>query len=261
MDASADSTNAAVTFDLWQTLVFEADGTATSMVRRDARSKQMVRRLSQLGAGLEISVVRDAFNALSSEITAGHDHGFDAPYEDWISILVDRLAPGLAEQIDSTEIAHIGKLVDQTFLDTPPKLLDGTRELLSELRNRGLKIGLISNTGLTSPQTYETWFARHEILEGFDFLAFSNGQSVAKPDAAIFEITLSNLGVNAKRSLHVGDNMHTDVAGAAAVGMSTVWVRGGTNSPVETTIKPNYTVDSAIELPAIVDDWLVSSGG
>jgi len=261
LGASDDSTNAAVTFDLWQTLVFEADGTATSTVRRDARSKQTVQRLSQLGVELELSVVRESFNSLSSEITAGHDDGFDAPYEEWIAILIERLAPELAGKIDSTEIAHIGKLVDQTFLDTPPQLLDGTKELLGELKNRGLKIGLISNTGLTSPQTYSEWFSEHGILDGFDFLAFSNGQSVAKPDAAIFEVTLTNLGIDASRSLHVGDNMHTDVAGAAAVGMSTVWVRGGTNSPVETTIKPNYTVDSAIELPAIVDDWLVSSGG
>ncbi len=250
--------NAAVTFDLWQTLVFEADGSATSMVRREARSELTVQRLSQLGVELDLSLAIETFNALSNEITAGHDHGHDAPYEDWIKILVDRLAPGLATRIGSTEIVHIGKLVDQTFLDTPPKLLDGTKELLGELRNRGLKIGLISNTGLTSPQTYSEWFGQHGILEGFDFLAFSNGQSVAKPDAEIFEITLANLGVNAKRSLHVGDNMHTDVAGAAAIGMSTVWVRGGTNSPVETTIKPNYTVDSAIELPAIVDEWLAS---
>ncbi|MDE0592158.1 MAG: HAD family hydrolase [Dehalococcoidia bacterium] len=258
MGTSDDSANAAVTFDLWQTLVFENDGTAISMVRREARSEQMVQRLSQFGVELELSVVRESFNSLSSEITAGHDDGYDAPYEDWIKILVERLAPELAEQIGSAEIAHIGKLVDQTFLDTPPKLLDGTKELLGELKKRGLKIGLISNTGLTSPQTYSKWFAQLGILDGFDFLAFSNGQSVAKPDAAIFEITLTNLGVDANRSLHVGDNMHTDVAGAAAVGMSTVWVCGGTNSPVVTNVEPNYSVDSAIELPAIVDEWLAS---
>ena len=260
MSALVDLTNAAVTFDLWQTLVFEADGTATSMVRRESRSEQMVQWLSHLGVELELAVIREVFNALSSEITAGHDDGYDAPYEDWIKILVDRLAPGLAEQIGSAEIQHIGKLVDQTFLDTPPKLLDGTKELLGELRNRGLKIGLISNTGLTSPQTYSEWFDQLGILKGFDFLAFSNGQSVAKPDAAIFEITLANLGIDPERSLHVGDNMHTDVAGAGAVGMSTVWVSGGTNSPVETNTEPNYSVDSVIELPAIVDEWLASLG-
>lgn len=228
------------------------------MVRREARSELTVQRLGQLGVELEFAEVREAFNALSNEITAGHDHGHDAPYEDWIKILVDRLAPGLAAQIGSGEVANIGKLVDQTFLDTLPKLLEGTKELLGELKNRGLKIGLISNTGLTSPQTYSEWFEQQGILEGFDFLAFSNGQSIAKPDAAIFEVTLAELGVDAKRSLHVGDNKHTDVAGAAAVGMSTVWVRGGTNSPVETTIEPNYSVDSAIELPAIIDEWLAS---
>jgi HAD superfamily hydrolase (TIGR01549 family) len=258
LSTSTSSKNAAVTFDLWQTLVFEADGTSTSMVRRESRSELMVQRLSQLGVELELSAAIETFNVLSNEITAGHDHGNDAPYEDWIKILVDKLAPGLAAQISSGEIVNIGKLVDQTFLDTPPKLLEGTKELLGELKNRGLKIGLISNTGLTSPQTYETWFAQRGILKGFDFLAFSNGQSVAKPEPAIFEVTLANLGVKAKRSIHVGDNMHTDVAGAAAVGMSTVWVRGGTNSPVETNIEPNYSVDSVIELPAIVDEWLAS---
>ena len=260
MGTLTNSTNAAVTFDLWQTLVFENDRTAISMVRREARSEKMVQQLSRFGVKIELSVVREGFNSLSSEITAGHDDGCDAPYEDWIKILVERLAPELAGQISSAEIAHIGKLVDQTFLDIPPKLLDGTKELLSELKKRGLKIGLISNTGLTSPQTYNKWFSQQGILDGFDFLAFSNEQSVAKPDAAIFEITLTNLGVDANRSLHVGDNMHTDVYGAAAVGMSTVWVSGGTNSPVETNTKPNYSVDSVIELPAIVEEWFASLG-
>ena len=247
-----------MTFDLWQTLIFEVDGSATSHLRREARTGLTASELGRLGVDVEIDVIRDAFKTLSEEITGGHDHGFDQPYEDWISILVERLAPGLSERVGSDAVTEIGRLVDHTFIDSPPVLLDGSTEMLRDLAGRGLRIGLISNTGLTSPQTYEVWFKQLGIFEYFDFLAFSNGQSVAKPDPAIFRTTVTELGVIESHALHVGDNLHTDVAGAAAVGMSTVWVRGGISSPVETTVKPNYAVDSIREMPSVVDNWLTT---
>ena len=63
------------------------------------------------------------------------------------------------------------------------------------------------------------------------------------------------------RALHIGDNMHTDVAGAAAVGMSTGWVRGGIDSPVNTSYDPDYTIDSMVELLPAVDRWLATLDG
>ncbi|MBC8452837.1 MAG: HAD family hydrolase [Chloroflexi bacterium] len=173
-------------------------------------------------------------------------------------MLIERLAPGLEDRVGRAEVMNMGRLIDRTFIESPPRLLDGAADVLRELVGRGLKIGLISNTGLTSPATYNEWFAQLGILDSFDFLAFSNAQQVAKPAPAIFETTLAEINVIASRGLHIGDNLHTDVGGAAAVGMSTVWVRGGISSAVATDVEPNFSIDSILELPGVIDDWLYS---
>lgn len=46
-----------------------------------------------------------------------------------------------------------------------------------------------------------------------------------KPEAAIFHRALTTLGVDPRRVLHVGDSLHSDVSGAARLGITTAWLR------------------------------------
>ena len=66
-------------------------------------------------------------------------------------------------------------------------------------------------------------------LEGyFAVIAISGELGVRKPDRAIFEHVLGRLGVPASAAVHIGDDLHADVAGARAAGLAAVWVnRGG----------------------------------
>ena len=55
--------------------------------------------------------------------------------------------------------------------------------------------------------------------------------------------------------------MHTDVGGAAALGMSTVWVNGEVPSEqtvIVDVVKPDFTVETVLKLPSVVDQWLES---
>lgn len=260
MRRSQSSFDTAVTFDLWQTLIFEVDGSSKSDIRRKLRTKFSVEELALLGEEVDPEYVDGLFASLSDEITEGHDHGRDAQYDDWIIRLFERISPGVEERIGTDEVVRIGRVIDRTFIEAPPVVIDGANVVLDELIGRGVGIGLVSNTGLTSPELYREWFGQEGLLDKFDFLAFSNEQEVAKPNAAIYETTLAGLNVDANRTLHVGDNLHTDVAGAAAVGMSTVWVRGGIDTPIATEAKPDFSVDSVRELPNIVEQWTGSLG-
>ena len=260
MRYTANSKPTAVTFDLWQTLIFEFDGSAKSAIRRKLRAEYGEKALSQLGESVSRETIDGKLLELSDEIVRGHDQGRDRRYNDWIRLLVDRIDPGLPRRIGRAGLEAFGAIIDQSFIESPPQLLDGTIEVLDVLSGSGLKIGLISNTGLTSPATYKKWFSQLDLLDRFDYLAFSNGLAVAKPSRQIFDVTLSQLGVPPSRALHVGDNLHTDVAGAAAAGMSTVWVRGGIESPVNTSHEPDYTVDSVVELLPVVEKWLETLG-
>ena len=45
-----------------------------------------------------------------------------------------------------------------------------------------------------------------------------------KPDTDPFERALSGLGVDPHEAVHVGDSLASDVAGANAAGLTSVWV-------------------------------------
>jgi HAD superfamily hydrolase (TIGR01459 family) len=57
-------------------------------------------------------------------------------------------------------------------------------------------------------------------------------RSLGKPDPAIYQPVLQSLGVPAGRVLAVGDALHTDIAGAAAVDLPACWVLSGIHGSV-----------------------------
>jgi HAD superfamily hydrolase (TIGR01459 family) len=52
-------------------------------------------------------------------------------------------------------------------------------------------------------------------------------RSLGKPDPAIYQPVLQRLDLQPDRVLAVGDSLHTDIAGAAGVGIDACWVLGG----------------------------------
>jgi putative hydrolase of the HAD superfamily len=102
-----------------------------------------------------------------------------------------------------------------------------THALLDSLRERGLKLGLVSNAfdpGWLLHRDLE----RMGLAERLDVAVFSSEVGKRKPHPLIFERALSELGVSPERALFVGDSRRADVAGAHALGMATVqafWFR------------------------------------
>jgi putative hydrolase of the HAD superfamily len=57
-----------------------------------------------------------------------------------------------------------------------------------------------------------------------DALVISDAIGIRKPRAEIFEAVLAQLGVAPEQTLHVGDSLSADVAGAASLGIKTAWI-------------------------------------
>ena len=102
-----------------------------------------------------------------------------------------------------------------------------TPALLESLRERGLKLGLVSNA--FDPG----WLLRGDLeqmglAERLDFAVFSSEVGKRKPHPAIFERALEALDVAAEDAVFVGDRLYEDVRGAGELGMATVqalWFR------------------------------------
>jgi putative hydrolase of the HAD superfamily len=100
-------------------------------------------------------------------------------------------------------------------------------ELLDALRERGLKIGLVSNL-FDPPRLMRELFAEIGLLDRLDAVALSGEVGKRKPHPAIFEAALGEAGVDAAEALMVGDRLREDVGGAQALGMTAVqavWFR------------------------------------
>ena len=96
-----------------------------------------------------------------------------------------------------------------------PDVLD----LLDALRERGLKVGLVSNV-FDPPSLMRGLFAELGLLERLDAVALSTEVGKRKPHPAIFESALEQAGVRPAEAVMVGDRLREDVGGAQAVGIS-----------------------------------------
>jgi len=69
-----------------------------------------------------------------------------------------------------------------------------------------------------------------------------------KPAPAIFELALARTGWRRDRVLHVGDSLHSDVGGARAAGLRSVWVNRAHRIHDIGTDAPDYEVGDLLEL-------------
>jgi HAD superfamily hydrolase (TIGR01549 family) len=96
------------------------------------------------------------------------------------------------------------------------ELYDDVVPVLTDLRRRGLKLGLVSNTSRDLGA-----FVRHFGLEVDGWVA-SGSYGKVKPSPLIFEAALELVGCTADDAAMVGDSPDDDVAGARAIGMRAV---------------------------------------
>ncbi|NUO57740.1 MAG: HAD family hydrolase [Hamadaea sp.] len=122
----------------------------------------------------------------------------------------------------------------------------GVVEMLAKLRS-DFQLGYATNAN-----------SRTELvglggLFSFEIYALQNGVP-KKPAAEFFHAVLAAAKADPAEVVYVGDTYAHDVAGAAAVGLRTVWLnRAG--DPVPGEIVPDAVVASLDELPALLSRW------
>lgn len=93
-------------------------------------------------------------------------------------------------------------------------------EILTQLGNRGYRLGLITNRHNVD--------RFHELLDElrlrpyFDLVLASGEVGIQKPEPGIFAAALDRIDARAERSIYVGDNYWADVIGAQRAGLTPV---------------------------------------
>ncbi len=100
------------------------------------------------------------------------------------------------------------------------ELEPAVRSLLGFLRRRGLKLGLLSNSG--SP--FREPFERAALGELFDAVVFSCDLGAKKPDPAAYQAVLDALGVRHGEAMMIGDSLANDIRAPIELGMSALLI-------------------------------------
>ena len=111
-------------------------------------------------------------------------------------------------------------------------------EVLDHLKKRNYRLAVISNFD----ERLDT------ILEGlclknyFDFVACSFDVGICKPSPQIFELVLSNFGVKAQETLHIGDNVELDYKPAVHLGLKSMIVDRFCRDYSEEHVNPEHVI-------------------
>ncbi|GHT82575.1 hydrolase [Spirochaetia bacterium] len=113
--------------------------------------------------------------------------------------------------------------------------MPGAEETLRILRDRGIRLGLISNAQFFTPLLFEAFFGGTPAALGFDpeLLTYSFEMGEAKPSPNLFLPAVRCLlarGLKPENALYVGNDMLNDIFAAAEAGFKTALFAGDRRS-------------------------------
>lgn len=205
----------AITFDFWKTLAVDSEPVKV----RESSAHRMISLLKRENIFIDCEDIMIAF-AECRELCYRHqeDRGIDFTPKEQLDWIIDRL------EIKPSSDTWNGLFDAYTtsLLDFPPSFAKGLGEVLMALK-KDYKLAIISNTGRTPGWVVRCVLTDFNLKQYFDVLVFSNEIGVAKPNPYIFQITSRILREQPENILHIGDHLHTDVAGALGAGFKAGW--------------------------------------
>lgn len=125
---------------------------------------------------------------------------------------------------------------------------------LQALRDRGLRIGLLSNTHW--PRSFhEHFLERDGLADLIDARLYTSEMAVQKPHPEAFLASLNAVGVDdSARAVFVGDRPWDDIVGARRAGMRAV-LRPNSLVPDHAGARPHAVIDRLRDLVPLVDIW------
>jgi FMN phosphatase YigB (HAD superfamily) len=236
----------AVTFDFWDTLLCAPDQAATI----DLRTSRVVRFL-----------VAEGYEADPSQVLAATRVVFDTYNQRWQGNQIfdagdasSLLANELGIEVGDNLMVELTEAFAGTRSPTNVDLTPNVVPMLRQLRDAGLRIGIVCDVGMAPSTVLRGHLERHGIIELFDHWSFSDEVGSYKPDRRIFEHALAGLGgVDPRRVAHVGDLRRTDIAGALGMEMTAIRYRGRKDDPPGPDLpEAHHVLDDHAELAELL---------
>jgi HAD superfamily hydrolase (TIGR01549 family) len=134
-------------------------------------------------------------------------------------------------------------------LQRGPDIPIDNRETLRKLRNRGYRLGALSN----NDGYLEDRLIQEDVHNLFDAIADSANEGVVKPDPRIFQIMEQRLGAKPGECLYVGDDFERDVRGAHAAGWQAAYLQASAGSAKPENDAADLVIHSLRDLVNLLD--------
>lgn len=125
-----------------------------------------------------------------------------------------------------------------------PEIFDDTRSFLFDVPQH-VTTCVVSNI---DTDDLNAAIEHHGLV--FDSVVTSESAKSYKPNAHIFDTALQVMNVEASEALHIGDSLSSDVAGAEAIGIKTVWLNRGRKA-LRPGYSPDYVVNDLAEVSVL----------
>ena len=140
---------------------------------------------------------------------------------------------GITENADALgfQAAQVFRMISMEYL----KLYPGVLEALKLLREKGYRLWLLSN----AQRVFTAYELRHLGLEAcFDGIYISSDHGCRKPDVRFFRKLLDQQQLDVSKCLMIGNDRRTDIAGATAVGLDTLYMHTNITPPGQKAADP-----------------------
>ena len=144
------------------------------------------------------------------------------------------------------ELCHAVADRFQQIHDAELRMFPGAHETLDRLKELGVKLALVTNGAAEAQRAKVVRFA---LEHRFDHIQIEGEHGFGKPEEQAYIHALGSLGVDARETWMVGDNLEWEVVAPQRLGIFAIWYDGyGAGLPLGSPIRPDRIVRALPEL-------------
>ena len=206
-------------------------------------------------SGLELKeAFRQAMTAREAKAGQSYECFPDIPFEQVMEELFRK--KGVTENAAALgiQVAQLFRICSIEYIRLYPEV----REVLAKLRQEGYRLWLLSNA--------QSIFTAYELRllglwDSFDGVYLSSDYECRKPDGRFFRALLEGQKLDPDRCLMIGNDRMTDIAGAKAAGLDTLYMHTELTPRDQAPADPALSLETARSHPGVYeyegDDWEV----
>jgi HAD superfamily hydrolase (TIGR01509 family) len=162
-------------------------------------------------------------------------------------------ALGLGEQVPPALVEETVATLHRRCISTV-ELLPNVAEMLRQLQDVGLRLGIVSNAAYPP---FLTWTLDHfGILDYFEDIVVSADVQTRKPGLEIFRIALDRMGLQSEGTAYVGDDYVKDVAASRQFGLRPIWYCPAGDAVIpDGEPSPDAIVADHADIPPLAKKW------